>query len=122
MRNSCRVLGDAAVVRQRLYDFSVPKARRAQNEPLGLEDGDTSLAKLLRRYFQQGHDTGSILKRRRGRHLSPPFRAWMGPAGSDRPADPLWCCRITQPLLPSPEERIRRCGLWLWLRTERDLQ
>src|SRR5581483_578833 len=51
MRNACRVLGDAAVVRQRGYDFSVPKARRAQHEPRGLEDGDTPLAKRSCRYF-----------------------------------------------------------------------
>ena len=47
MRNARGVLGDAAVVRERCYDFSVPKARRAQLQPLGLEDGDTSFAEGL---------------------------------------------------------------------------
>jgi hypothetical protein len=47
MRKACSVLGDAAVVRQHGYRFSVPKSRRTQNQPLSLEDGDTSFAKLL---------------------------------------------------------------------------
>ena len=60
MRNARRVLGDAAVVGERRYRFSVLEARRAQSKPLGLEDGDTGFAESLSRYFfQQGHGTGS---------------------------------------------------------------
>src|SRR5207248_9472333 len=45
MRNACRVLGDAAIVRLQCDRFYVLKPRRTQNQPLRLEDGDTSLAK-----------------------------------------------------------------------------
>jgi hypothetical protein len=44
MGNACRVLGDAAIIRQHGYRFNVPKLRRTQNQPLRLEDGDTPLA------------------------------------------------------------------------------
>ena len=64
MRNARGVLGDAAVVGERRYRFSVLKARRAQSKPLGLEDGDTAFAESLSRYFfQQGHGTGSRLQK-----------------------------------------------------------
>ena len=70
MRNACRVLGDAAVVRQHGDRFSVPKPRRTQNQPLGLEDGDTSLAKRLRWYFLQCHDTGLLFEMLKGETVS----------------------------------------------------
>jgi hypothetical protein len=47
MRNARGVLGDLAVVGERRYRFSVPEARRTQNEPLGLEDGDTAFPESL---------------------------------------------------------------------------
>ena len=46
MRNARGVLGDAAIVGERCYRFSVHEARRTQYQPLGLEDGDTGLAKF----------------------------------------------------------------------------
>jgi hypothetical protein len=52
MRNSARILGDAAIVGERGYRFCVLEARRTQNEPLGLEDGSTAFAQGLRRDFQ----------------------------------------------------------------------
>ena len=47
MRNAARVLGNTFVVCERRYCFGVPEARRTQNQPLGLEDGDTSFAQGL---------------------------------------------------------------------------
>jgi hypothetical protein len=44
MRNARGVFGDAAVVGEYRNGFSVLKARRAQNQPLRLKDGDTSLS------------------------------------------------------------------------------
>ena len=60
MGNARRVLGDAAVVRELGNGFGVLEARRAQDQPLGLEDGGTSLPQGLRKnVFQQRHGTGS---------------------------------------------------------------
>src|SRR6185437_12189041 len=95
MRNARRVLGNAAIVGERCDRFSVLEARGAQGKPLGLEDGDTRLAKALAwDLFQQGHGSrapGSrrcglapALKKRRGAagHPSPPLEAAKSPAGS----------------------------------------
>src|SRR5665811_2266760 len=66
MRNARRVFGDAAVVGERRYRFSVLEARRAQGKPLGIEDGDTTLVEGLSRYsLQQCHGTGSIVSTQR---------------------------------------------------------
>src|SRR5665811_2296903 len=71
MRNARRVLGNAAVVGERRYRFSVLEARRAQSKPLGFEDGDTALVEGLSRYFfQQCHGTGSSLKCEEGEPAS----------------------------------------------------
>src|SRR5262249_32727848 len=64
MRNARRVLGDVAVVGERRDHFSVPEARRAQDQPRGLEDGDTAFSESLRwDVFQAGH--GRLLGLRR---------------------------------------------------------
>src|SRR5690242_6499609 len=56
MRNARGILGDVAVVGERRDHFSVPEARRAQNQPRGLEDGDTAFSECLRwDVFQTGH-------------------------------------------------------------------
>src|SRR6185437_411676 len=47
VRNARRVLGNAAIVGERCYRFSVLEARGAHSKPLALEDGNTSFAKLL---------------------------------------------------------------------------
>src|SRR5205814_568653 len=106
MRNACRILGDAAVVRQHCDRFSVPKPRLTQNQPLGLEDGDTSFAKLLRGYFLKCHGTGSF-EMLKGETVSvSPLKSPLGPAGSEQtPADPLWFYRLTLPQPPPPEGR-----------------
>src|ERR1019366_8854111 len=69
------VRGDAAVVgenRNRLY---VLVTRRAQRQPLGLEDGNTALSPGLREdFFRQGHFTGCSKETERGtRHPVSPF-------------------------------------------------
>src|SRR5262249_12712362 len=64
MRNAGGVFGDAAVGRERDDGFSVLEARRTQNKPLGLEDGGTAFAVGVAELFQQGHGTGSWLKRK----------------------------------------------------------
>jgi hypothetical protein len=51
MREATGVFRDAAVIGERCYRFSVLEARCAQGKPLGLEDGTTSLAVRLSRYF-----------------------------------------------------------------------
>src|SRR5262249_57501718 len=56
MRNARGVLGDVAVIGERRDHFSVPEARRAQDQPRGLEDGDTAFSESLRwDVFQSGH-------------------------------------------------------------------
>jgi hypothetical protein len=44
MWNARGVLRNAAIVRERRNRFSVHELRRTQNQPLRLEDGDTSLS------------------------------------------------------------------------------
>jgi hypothetical protein len=90
MRNAGGIFGDATVVRERDYGFSVLEARRTQNKPLGLEDGGTAFTVAFADFFQQGHDTGSWLKIERGiRHPVSPFKNPLcGSAGLDwMPAD-----------------------------------
>ena len=56
MRNARGVFGNAAVICERCNRFSVRESRRAQGQPLGLEDGDTGLAERFAWYFfQQCH-------------------------------------------------------------------
>ena len=88
MRNARRVFGDAAVVGERRYRFSVLEARRAQGKPLGLEDGDTALVEGLSRYsFQQCHGTGSMFStpvenaKRGSRSPVSPSQSPLSPAG-----------------------------------------
>src|SRR4029079_1827901 len=122
MRNACRVLGDAAVVRQHCDRFSVPKPRRTQNQPLGLEDGNTSLAKRIRRYFLQCHDTGLLFEMLKGEtvSVSPLKSPWAPPVRNRHRQTQLWFYRFT-PQQPPPSEGQRRTrGLWLWYRTSRD--
>ena len=70
VRNACRILGDATVVRELRDRFGVLEARRAQHEQLGLEDGNTALAEGFRwSVVQQCHDTGSA-QATRGSRLS----------------------------------------------------
>jgi hypothetical protein len=81
MRNTRSVFRDAAIVGERCYGFSVLEARCAQGKPLGLEDGNTSFAGGLSRYFfQQCHGSGSRLKSEEGEPvtrlpLSEPYEA-----------------------------------------------
>ena len=47
--------------------FYVPATRRAQDQPLGLEDGNTALARgLVAISFQRSHGTGSCRKPKGG--------------------------------------------------------
>ena len=56
MRDADGILGDAPVVDERGYLLSVLEARRAQAQPLGLEDGGTSFVEGVGwRPVQQGH-------------------------------------------------------------------
>src|SRR5262249_50476744 len=56
MRNARGVFGDVAVIGERRDHFSVPEARRAQDQPRGLEDGDTAFSECLRwDVLQAGH-------------------------------------------------------------------
>ena len=69
MRNARRVLGNAAIVGERCDRFSVLEARGAQGKPLGLEDGNTRLAKALAGdLFQQGHGSRAPGSHRCGLH------------------------------------------------------
>src|SRR5262249_44733657 len=47
MRNARGVFGDVAVIGERRNRFSVPEARRTQNQPRGPEDGDTAFSESL---------------------------------------------------------------------------
>ena len=90
MRNARRVFGDAAVVGERRYRFSVLEARRAQGKPLGLEDGDTAFAEGLSRYALRSSVMARApwfqrrLKSEEGEPVTrlPLSRALEGPAGS----------------------------------------
>src|SRR5690242_20491016 len=86
MRNARGVFCDAAIVGDRCYRFSVLEAPCTQGKALGLEDGDTGFTVSSSRYFfQQGHGTGSRLKKLRGGagHPSPPLRALTRPRRFD---------------------------------------
>src|SRR5437899_765838 len=88
--------------------------RRAQNEPGGLEDGNTGFSESLRGdVLQTSHGRLPWLKRRGGAGIpSPPLGAHFGPAGlTGMPADLDMSNRFIRPLPPSSEERKRRCGL-----------
>src|SRR5712691_7315344 len=85
MRDARRVLGDAALVGEHRDVLGVLGTRRAQNQPLGLEDGNTRLPQALRGdRVEQRHGTGSFApKKRRGEPASR-LPSWnpIGSAGS----------------------------------------
>src|SRR5229473_896525 len=85
MRDARRVLGDAALVGEHRDVLGVLGTRRAQHQPLGLEDGNTRLPQALRGdRVQQRHGTGSFApKKRRGEPASR-LPSWnpIGSAGS----------------------------------------
>src|SRR5262245_23053983 len=80
MWNARGVFGDAAVVRESRNRFSVPEARRTQHKPLRLEDGDTSLAYLLRLKSVRADHGRFLLK-----ELSAPAKKLRGGAGVPSP-------------------------------------
>jgi hypothetical protein len=60
VRDAAGVLGNAFVVCERRQYFRVPEARRTQDQPLGLEDGDTAFPETPGLDLQQCHHTGSL--------------------------------------------------------------
>src|SRR5262249_6197953 len=107
------------------------EARRAQDQPRGLEDGDTAFSESLRwDVFQSGH--GRLLgsescshkhfeKHRGGAGIpSPPLGTSRSPpVRTGMPADLVCVLRFTRPQPPSSERQRRRCGFWLSYGTRR---
>ena len=89
-----RVLGDAAVVRQGGDRFSVPEPRRAQHQPLGLEDRNARLSRNSPVVFPAVSWHGLLRNAKRGDGIPSPLMEPYGPAGSTG-------CRQTQMCLPS---------------------
>ena len=103
-----------ARTRNRLY---VLVTRRAQHEPLSLEDGDGNTAfsaVSAQRCFPPGSSHGLLQRNRKGEPASglPLFEAHLGPPVRLDAGGPRMIHRITGPQPPSSEVPIRKCGPW----------